>query len=114
MMLLRKNHRHTGMDLRYKRIRLPCDNRTSAQPLPRFGISPVSQRPAKVNGRPSFMGDREWQLRFSRFAPFAESVRWNRGELHRDYFVRLPLGLYIGTQASVGGRAQYGGRRRHT
>jgi hypothetical protein len=40
-MLLRKNHRHTGMDLRDQLIRLACDNRASAQPLPRFGIFPI-------------------------------------------------------------------------
>jgi hypothetical protein len=31
-----------------------------------------------VNGRPSFIGDRERQLRFSRFSPFVESVRRNQ------------------------------------
>jgi hypothetical protein len=46
-MLLRKNHRHTGMDLRYELIRLACDNRASAQPLPRFGIFPVFPEPGK-------------------------------------------------------------------
>jgi hypothetical protein len=30
---LRKNHRHTGMDLCYELIRLACDNRISAQPI---------------------------------------------------------------------------------
>jgi hypothetical protein len=39
--VLRKNHRHTGMDLRDELIRLACDNRASAHPLPRFGIFPV-------------------------------------------------------------------------
>jgi hypothetical protein len=73
-MLLRKNHRHTGMDLRYELIRLACDNRASAQPFSRFGIFPVFPEP----GRPSFNGDRERQLRFSRFTPFVESVRRNQ------------------------------------
>ena len=40
--LLRKNSRHTGMDLRDELIRLACDNRASAQPLSGFGIFPVS------------------------------------------------------------------------
>jgi hypothetical protein len=46
-MLLRKNHRHTGMDLRYELIRLACDNRASAQPLSGFGIFPVFPEPGK-------------------------------------------------------------------
>jgi len=37
-----------------------------------------SQSPAKVNGRPVFHGDRERQLRFSRFAPFVKSVCRNQ------------------------------------
>ena len=45
-MLLRKNHRHTGMDLRDELIRLAY-NRASAQPLPRFGIFPVFPEPGK-------------------------------------------------------------------
>ena len=56
-MALGKNHRHTGMDVRYELIRLARDNRASAYPLPRFGIFPVfSGSLAKVNGRSSFMG----------------------------------------------------------
>ena len=56
-MLLRKNHRHTGMDLRDELIRLACDNRASAQPFSRLdsGSFQFSQSPAKVNGRASFM-----------------------------------------------------------
>src|SRR5258705_12126073 len=78
MMLLRKNHRHTGMDLRDELIWLACDNRTSAQPLPRFGIFPVFPEPGKGERASVFHGDRERQLRFSRFAPFVESVRRNQ------------------------------------
>src|SRR4029077_12791285 len=77
-MLLRENHRHTGMDLRYELIRLACDNRASAQPLPRFGIFPVFPEPGKGKRASVFHGDRERQLRFSRFTPFVESVRWNQ------------------------------------
>src|SRR6266478_6067108 len=78
-MLLRKNHRHTGMDLRDELIRLACDNRARAQPLPGFGIFPVFSRAgAKVNGRSSFMAKSERQLRFSRFTPFVESVCRNQ------------------------------------
>jgi len=39
-MLLRKNHRHTRMDLRDEFIGLACDNRASAEPLSGFGIFP--------------------------------------------------------------------------
>ncbi len=46
-MLLGKNHRHTGMDLRDELIRLACDNRASAHPLPRLGIFPVFPEPGK-------------------------------------------------------------------
>jgi hypothetical protein len=49
-MLLRKNHRHTGMDLRDELVRLARNNRAGAQPLPRFGILPVFPEPHKVNG----------------------------------------------------------------
>src|SRR3981081_769340 len=77
-MLLRKNHRHTGMDLRNELIRLACDNRASAQPLPRFGIFPVLPEPGKGERASVFHGDRERQLRFSCFAPFVESVRRNQ------------------------------------
>src|SRR4029077_14130775 len=77
-MLLRENHRHTGMDLRYELIRLACDNRASAQPLPRFGIFPVFPEPGKGERAAVFHGDRERQLRFSRFTPFVESVRRNQ------------------------------------
>src|SRR6266481_1485947 len=77
-MLLRKNHRHTGMDLRDELIRLACDNRTNAQPLPRFGISPVFPESGKGERASVFHGDRERQLRFSRFAPFVKSVRRNQ------------------------------------
>src|SRR5258707_4155613 len=66
------------MDLRYKLIRLACDNRASAQPLPRFGIFPVFPEPGKGERASVFHGDRERQLRFSRFAPFVESVRRNQ------------------------------------
>src|SRR3984893_13154596 len=78
MMLLGKNHRHSGMGLRYELIRLACDNRASAQPLLRFGIFPVFPEPGKGERASVFHGDRERQLRFSRFAPFVESVRRNQ------------------------------------
>src|SRR3977135_4004440 len=74
-MLLRKNHRRTGMDLRDELIRLACDNSASAQPLPRFGIFPVFPEAGKGERAAVFHGDRERQLRFSRFAPFVEPVR---------------------------------------
>src|SRR6266403_6413148 len=61
------------MDLRDELIRLACDNRASAQPFSRFGIFPGKGERASV-----FHGDRERQLRFSRFAPFVESVRRNQ------------------------------------
>src|SRR5690349_503053 len=77
-MLLRKNHRHTGMDLCYELIRLACDNRASAQPLPRFGIFPVFPKPSKSERAAVFHGDGERQLRSSRFAPFVESVCRNQ------------------------------------
>jgi|SRR5271165_1702470 len=57
-MLLRKNHRHTGMDLRDELIRLACDNRASAQPLPRFGIFPVFPESGKGERASVFHGDR--------------------------------------------------------
>src|SRR6266436_977045 len=66
------------MDLRYELIRLTCDNRASAQPLPRFGIFPVFPEPGKGERASVFQGDRERQLRFSRFAPFVESIRRNQ------------------------------------
>src|SRR4029077_15493186 len=77
-MLLRKNHRHTGMDLRYELIRLACENRASAQPRRRFGIFPVFPESGKGERASVFHGDRERQLRFSRFTPFVESVRRNQ------------------------------------
>src|SRR6266404_7689240 len=66
------------MDLRYKLIRLACDNRASAQPLPRFGIFPVFPEPGKGERASVFHGDRERQLRFCRFTPFVEPVRWDQ------------------------------------
>jgi hypothetical protein len=36
-------------------IRLACDNRAGAQPLPSFGIFPVSQSPGKLNGPSSYI-----------------------------------------------------------
>ena len=41
-MLFRKNHRHTGMDLRDELIRLACDNRASAQPIGPVGGQEMS------------------------------------------------------------------------
>ena|ERR1700740_1641515 len=75
-MFFRKNDRHTGMDLRDELIRLAGDNRASAQPLSRFGIFPVFPEGRKGKRASVFHGDRERQLRFSRFAPFVESVGW--------------------------------------
>src|SRR4029077_14226772 len=88
-MLLRKNHRDTGMDLRYELIRLACDNRASAQPFSRFGIFPVLPEPGKGERASVFHGDRERQLRFSRFAPFVESVR---GDEAAAFYESLPKG----------------------
>jgi hypothetical protein len=77
-MFIRKNQRHTGMDLRDELIRLACDNRAGAQALSRFGIFPVFSRAGtKVNGR-VFHGGRRRQFRFSRFSPFVESADWNQ------------------------------------
>src|SRR5215813_11972515 len=77
-MLLGKNHRHAGMDLRNEFIRLACDNRAGAEPLSRFGIFPSFPKPGKGERPSVFHGDREWQLRLSRFAPFVESVGWDQ------------------------------------
>gem|GEM_PF-6402133 len=76
-MLLRKNHRHTGMDLRDELIRPACNNRASAQPFSRFSIFPVFPEPSKAERASVFHGYRERPLRFSRFSPFVESVRRN-------------------------------------
>jgi hypothetical protein len=76
-MFFRKNHWHTGMDLRDELVRLTCDNRASAQPLSRCGISPIF--PERESKRASvFHGDCKRQLRFSRFAPFVKSIGWNQ------------------------------------
>src|SRR5438132_7762085 len=88
-MLLRKNYRHTGMDLRDELIRLACDNRASAEPLPRFGIFPVFPEPGKGERASVFHGDRARQLRFCRFTPFVESVRWNQAA---PFLESLPKG----------------------
>src|SRR6516225_10723418 len=77
-MSFRKNHRHTRMDLRDQLIRFARDNRASAQPFSRFGIFPVFPEPGKGERASVFHGDRERQLRFSRFAPFVKSVRGNQ------------------------------------
>src|ERR1700731_335464 len=66
------------MDLRDELIRFACDNRASAQPFSRFGIFPVFPEPGKGERAFVFHGDRERQLRFSRFTPFVESVRRNQ------------------------------------
>src|SRR5258708_980376 len=101
-MLLGKNHRHTGMDLRDELIRLACDNRASAQPFSRFGISPVFPEPGKGERASVFHGDRERQLRFCRFAPFVESIRWNQAA---PFLESLPiLGRFIdGLSSGVDG-----------
>src|ERR1700730_3793700 len=77
-MLLRNNHRHTGMDLRDEFVGLACNNRAGAYPLSRFGIFPVFQGPSKGEGAVVFHSDRERQLRFSRFPPFVEAIRRNQ------------------------------------
>src|SRR6266404_8913866 len=66
------------MDLRYELLRHACDNRASAQPFPRFGIFPVFPKSGKGERASVFHGDRERQLRFSRFAPFVKSVCRNQ------------------------------------
>src|SRR5262245_39694255 len=73
-MLLRKNHRHPWVDLRDELIGFACDNRASAEPLSRFGILPSFPKAGKGERASVFHGDRERQLRLSRFAPFVESV----------------------------------------
>ena len=65
-MLLRKNHRHTGMDLRDELIRFACDNRASAHPLPRFGIFPVFPETGKRE-RASVHFGRFLQIRVGKF-----------------------------------------------
>ena len=45
---------------------------------PRFGISPVFPESGKGERAAVFHGDRERELRFSRFAPFVEAVRWDQ------------------------------------
>jgi hypothetical protein len=80
-MLIREDHRHTGMDLRHKLIRLVSDNRASAQPFSGFGIFrsfQFSREPGKSQRASVFHGDRERQLRLSRFAPFVKSIRRNQ------------------------------------
>src|SRR5215813_5434302 len=73
-MLLGKNHRHTGMDLRDELIGIARDNRTSAQPLSGFRIFPSFPETRKGEGPPVFHGDRERQLGSGGFSPFVESV----------------------------------------
>ena len=77
-MLLRQNHRHTGMDLRDELIRFACDDRASAQPFSGFRISPSFPKTGEGEWASVFHGDRERQFWLSRFAPFVESVRWNQ------------------------------------
>ena len=77
-MLFGKNHRHTGMDLCDEFIGSPVINSASAQPLSRFEIFPVLPEPGKGERASVFPGDGERQFRFSRFAPFVESVRSNQ------------------------------------
>ena len=75
------------MDLRDELIRLACDYRASAQPLPRFGIFPVFPEPGKGERASAFQADRKWQLRFRRFASFVESVRWNQAEVRLSHLL---------------------------
>src|SRR5216684_177191 len=77
-MLLRNNHRHTGMDLRDEFVGLACNNRAGAYPLSKFGIFPVYPEPSKGEWAVVFHSDRERQLRFSRFPPFVEAIRRNQ------------------------------------
>jgi hypothetical protein len=60
-------------------IRLACDNRASAQPIPQIrDLSSFLGSRSKVEGPSVFHGDREGQLRFLGFAPFVKSVRRNK------------------------------------
>src|SRR6516225_4851724 len=77
-MFFRKNHRHAGMDLCDELIGFACENRASAEPLSRFGILPSFPKAGKGERASVFHGDREWQLRPSRFSPFVESVCRNQ------------------------------------
>jgi len=56
-MALGKNHRYTGMDLRYELIRLACDNRASSQPLPGFGSFQFSRESEQVERASVFHGE---------------------------------------------------------
>ena len=55
-MLLWRDQRHPGIDLRDGLFRLACDNRASAQQLPRFGTFPVfpelRPKPIKKSQKP--------------------------------------------------------------
>ena len=86
------------MDLRDELIRLACDNRASAQPLSRFGIFPVFPEARKGERASVFHGDCERQLRFSRFAPFVEAIRWDQAT---PFLESLPIrGRFIDSLSS--------------
>ena len=61
-MLLGKNHRHTGMDLRDELIRLASDNRAGAQPFSGIRDLSILPKPGKGEWASVFHGDRERQL----------------------------------------------------
>jgi hypothetical protein len=104
------------MDLCNQFIRLPCDNRASAQPLPRFGIFPSFPKAGKGEGPSVFHSDRERQLRSGGFSPFVESVRRNQAASFYECFPerrRFIDGLGSGVDGPVsdlrlGSLAQYG------
>ena len=65
------------MDVGDELIRLTCDNRASAQPLPSFRVFPVFPESRKSERASVFHGDRERQLGSGGFSPFVESVCGN-------------------------------------
>src|ERR1700740_1726769 len=77
-MLFGKNTGIRGWICATSSLGSPVINRASAQPLSRFGIFPVLPEPGKGERPSVFHGDGERQFRFSRFAPFVESVRSNQ------------------------------------
>ena len=103
------------MDLRDELIGLAYDNCASAQPFPRFGISPVFPKPGKGERPSVFHGNRERQLRFSCFAPSVESIRRNQAAplfekrtcLFREHSAPEPLANQNGRQPKDEGKRSH-------
>jgi hypothetical protein len=72
-MFLRKNYRHTRMDLGDQFIRFACDNRAGAQPFSGFRVFPAFPEPSKGERPSVFHGDRERQLWSGGFSPFIKA-----------------------------------------